>query len=95
MMTGVQNHINYDVVPEQFHGRHVATLHVLQFFTYKHLPPDLQEVSRLFAELAEELLYYLSDGPELTVALRKLLEAKDAAVRHALLDAATRAEHAP
>lgn len=60
--------------------RHPAIAGVLQFFAYAHLPPHLQAVSRPFCELAE----IVADGPanaESTVALRKLLEAKDAAVR--------------
>lgn len=54
--------------------------HISQFFTFAHLPPALQEVSRPFAELADRVLK-LPRNPERTVALRKLLEAKDAAVR--------------
>lgn len=63
--------------------RHPAVAGVLQFFSYAHLPPHLQDVSRSFCELAERV----ADGPqnaEATVALRKLLEAKDAAVRAVL-----------
>lgn len=55
--------------------------HILQFFAWQHLPPHLQEVSRPFAELAEEIVFRLPRNQERTVALRKLLEAKDAAVR--------------
>lgn len=62
---------------------HPATEAVLQYFEYKHLPAHLQEVSRPFGDLAHELAEKLS-GPEVTVALRKLLEAKDAAVRAAV-----------
>lgn len=62
---------------------HNATEHVLQFFAYAHLPEYLQDVSRPFNELAHSLAAKC-EGPELTVALRKLLEAKDAAVRSAL-----------
>ena len=57
---------------------------ILQFFAYKHLPPHLQEVSRPFGEFAEMLDGKLPDNPEKTVALRKLLEAKDCAVRAVL-----------
>ncbi len=55
--------------------------HILQFFAFSHLPPHLQEASRPFAELANTLMRDLPRNPERTVALRKLLEAKDAAVR--------------
>lgn len=55
--------------------------HIMQFFTYAHLPPHLREVSEPFAHLAERIEQTLPRNPERTVALRKLLEAKDAAVR--------------
>lgn len=57
--------------------------HIAQFFAYAHLPPHLAAVSRPFAELAVRVLE-LPRNPERTVALRKLLESKDAAVRAAL-----------
>ena len=55
--------------------------HIEQFFTFSHLPPHLQDVSRPFADLASIIIATLPRNPERTVALRKLLEAKDAAVR--------------
>jgi hypothetical protein len=55
--------------------------HIMQFFAFAHLPPHLAEVSQPFAELAEKIVAHLPRNPERTVALRKLLEAKDAAVR--------------
>lgn len=62
--------------------------HIIQFFAYEHLPERLRDVSRPFCELAHAIV---SDNPnglprnaERTVALRKLLEAKDAAVRAAI-----------
>lgn len=55
--------------------------HILQFFSFAHLPPYLQEVSRPFSEMADRIVNTLPSNPERTVALRKLLEAKDAAVR--------------
>lgn len=54
--------------------------HIMQFFQYAHLPSYLQNVSKPFTELALIVLS-LPRNPERTVALRKLLEAKDAAVR--------------
>jgi hypothetical protein len=53
---------------------------MLQFFAYDHLPEHLQQASRPFAALANHLVT-LPRNPERTVALRKLLEAKDCAVR--------------
>jgi hypothetical protein len=55
--------------------------HIMQFFVWSHLPPHLQEVSEPFGHLAEQIVATLPRNPERTVALRKLLEAKDAAVR--------------
>lgn len=52
-----------------------------QFFAYSQLPPHLQEVSKPFGVLAELIIATLPRNPERTVALRKLLEAKDCAVR--------------
>jgi len=66
---------------------------IMQFFEYEHLPEKLQAVSKPFCELARTLVaqgempagtstqFPLPRNPERTVALRKLLEAKDAAVR--------------
>lgn len=58
--------------------------HIEQFFAYEHLPMHLQEVSKPFGELARTIAETLPRNPERTVALRKLLEAKDAAVRAVL-----------
>jgi hypothetical protein len=57
---------------------------MLQFFNYMHLPEHLQTVSAPFFTLAESLTATLPQGPERTVALRKLLESKDCAVRAAI-----------
>lgn len=56
-------------------------MYLLQFFKYEHLPEHLQNVSRPFGELAKDIVESLPDNPERTTALRKLLEAKDCAVR--------------
>lgn len=54
---------------------------MMQFFSFKHLPPALQDASRPFCVLAEKIAMDFPQNPERTVTLRKLLEAKDAAVR--------------
>lgn len=64
--------------------RHPSVSSVHQFFAYDHLPEDLQKVSRHFAVTADLLLEWLPDSSELTACLRKLLEAKDCAVRCAV-----------
>ncbi len=56
-------------------------MYLMQFFEFAHLPPHLQEVSQSFYTLATHIVAVLPDNPERTVALRKLLEAKDCAVR--------------
>lgn len=57
---------------------------LMQFFKWDHLPAHLQDVSKPFGELAE-VIHTLPRNPERTVALRKLLEAKDCAVRAKLV----------
>ncbi len=54
---------------------------ILQFFAFTHLPAAMQVISQPFCELALRIVADLPRNPERTVALRKLLEAKDAAVR--------------
>jgi hypothetical protein len=54
---------------------------LLQFFAYAHLPVALQEYSKPFGDLAQWIVATLPRNPERTTALRKLLEAKDCAVR--------------
>lgn len=64
---------------------HPSTEAILKFFTYDHLPAGLRVVSEPFYDLAHHLVGELElEGPELTAGLRKLLEAKDCAVRAAL-----------
>ncbi len=54
---------------------------ILRYFHYKHLPMPLQKISYPFCSLALSVVNSLPRNPERTVCLRKLLEAKDAAVR--------------
>lgn len=54
---------------------------ILRFFEWKHLPKNLQPISQQFQLTAIWMESNLPDGPEKTVGLRKLLEAKDCAVR--------------
>jgi len=56
---------------------------ILKFFRCDHLPDRLQAISRPFGELALHIMK-CQRSAERTVALRKLLESKDAAVRAAL-----------
>ena len=63
---------------------HPSTKAILKYFEYKHLPSHLQAISIHFYRLAHEMLQKVGEGPEVTVGLRKLLEAKDCFVRAAL-----------
>lgn len=54
---------------------------MMQFFAYTHLPPHLQAISKPFGELAQHIVDTLPSNAERTAGLRKLLEAKDCAVR--------------
>ena len=66
---------------------HPATAHIMQFFTYAHLPPHLAAVSEPFSRLAEKMAADLPDNAEKTAGLRKLLESKDCMVRALLAKA--------
>lgn len=54
---------------------------VLKYFEFAHLPPHLKEVSKPFCDLAQWIAENLPANQQREVALQKLLEAKDAAVR--------------
>lgn len=81
---------SFDPIKES--AMHPSTENLLRFFEYEHLPAPQREISKHFHKLAHDLasgmptanLGFELDGPELTVALRKLLEAKDCAVRASL-----------
>lgn len=62
-------------------GNHALPDSIMQFFSYDHLPLVLQEVSRPFCSMADHIIATLPRNPERTVALRKLLEARDCALR--------------
>lgn len=68
-----------------YSDRHQATQQIMRWFAFDHLPEGpVRSTSYQCAQLAHEMLIGLPDGPELTVGLRKLLEAKDAFVRAAI-----------
>jgi hypothetical protein len=64
--------------------RHQSVQDVAQHFATGHLPADLAAISGRCGHLADTMLAALPDSPELTVGLRKLLEAKDCFVRAAV-----------
>jgi len=57
---------------------------ILVYFSFAHLKPELQAASKPWASLALHVITTVPRNPERTVALRKLLEGKDAAVRASL-----------
>lgn len=76
--------IRIKTLEEKLRGQQAAditTEPMLQWFQYAHLPPHLQDASRPFCDLATKVTAEWPRNAERTVTLRKLLEAKDAAVR--------------
>ena len=69
------------------HGMDLNSHPIGQFFKYEHLPAHLREVSKPFSDLANTILETTVGSAEQSVALRKLLESKDAAVRAKLISA--------
>lgn len=67
--------------PIEFTSEQLGADPILRYFHYAHLPAKLQPASAPFCQLARHLVESLPRNAERTVALRKLLEAKDAAVR--------------
>ena len=54
---------------------------MMKWFEFEHLPDNLKATSARFWDIACQIVATIDSGPERTVALRKLLESKDAAVR--------------
>lgn len=67
--------------PLQFSDEELTTDPILRYFHYAHLPQALQAASFPFCNLASHIVTTLPRNAERTTALRKLLEAKDCAVR--------------
>jgi len=67
--------------PEGFTAEQLSADPILRYFHFAHLPDALKVTSIKFFELACYMIAVLPRNAERTVALRKLLEAKDAAVR--------------
>ncbi len=67
--------------PAEFNETEVGLDPILRYFHYSHLPDKLKYVSMIFCHAAREIVDRVPRNAERTVALRKLLEAKDCAVR--------------
>ena len=70
--------------PTEFTATQIAADPILRFFHYAHLPQSLRTISEPFCVMANFLVTTLPRNAERTMALRKLLEAKDCAVRAVL-----------
>jgi hypothetical protein len=83
-------------VSERFHGREMfdqfRTIHsnggdlvmaspIMKYFSYEHLPQNLQLISQPIAELAERMEGELPDSAEISAGLRNHLETKHCFVR--------------
>jgi len=67
-------------------NRDYSRFPILKYFAFAHLPEHLQGISKPFGDLAYKIVNRFLDAEshdiaETIVAVRKLLEAKDAAVR--------------
>lgn len=67
--------------PVEFTADQIEADPILRYFHYSYLPPQLQSMSVNFCNMARIVVSNLPRNAERSVALRKLLEAKDAAVR--------------
>lgn len=77
LLTGVREHGDFT---ERWQGEEM-----LKYFAFSHLREGaMRETSRSFCHLAFMVVRTVPRSPERTVALRKLLEGKDAAVRAAM-----------
>lgn len=67
---------------DKYNERHPSTQHMMSMLAPNvNLESPMLELSTSFADFAVDLVNDLPDSPELTSALRKLLECKDCAVR--------------
>jgi len=67
--------------PAEFSAEQLQADPILQFFHFAHLPPALRPMSQCFCGMAQFVVSSAPRNAERTMALRKLLEAKDCAVR--------------
>jgi hypothetical protein len=70
----------------RWENRHTSVRHFGTMFETGHLDDTRTAIVSRFADLGDFLTDALKDGPELSTALRKLVEAKDCAVRQSIED---------
>lgn len=73
-------------------SRHNSVQHLVDLLDPNpNLPAGpMSRMALLAANMRDDVLLDLEDGPELSAGLRKLMEAKDCFVRQALIDARNR-----
>ena len=71
-------------MPDQTETKDFKIPVIMKFFKYGHLPGRLHDISKPFCDLARTVASRNPESDETLMALRKLLEAKDCAVRAAL-----------
>lgn len=72
-------------IRRRFSTRNQYTINLLQFFADSHLHPELKKIVAPLREAVFSIVNDSSDGPELTVAIRRVLDARDAFLRHYLV----------
>jgi len=66
------------------HAELIAAESIIRWFDFGYMLPHLQPIGKMYADAALELMK-LPRGPDRAVALRKLLESRDSAIRAAIL----------
>jgi hypothetical protein len=67
-------------------GRHRAVTDAVRWLDSSHLPPYLQRIAQPFEAAIAEMLHNVKvDDPQITHAINRTIEAKDCAVRAAVL----------
>jgi hypothetical protein len=76
------------MAPVRVSRRHAATQEKLRWLVPNPALPagPPSDVAQLFYDAALALLHHCHDGPQLTIALQRLIDSKDAAVRQAVAD---------
>jgi hypothetical protein len=87
-MEGFAGYVSW-TTKEAFDENHVQITNTptnssIQYFSYAHLPKQLQGVSKLVSLLAQQMDALLPEGEQKSLGLQKLLEAKDCFVRSSL-----------
>lgn len=77
--------MNDKEIRSKYSLRNGLTMNLLSMFADDHLHPELKHIVAPIRRTAFFLVDMVTDGPELHDALRKLLDSKDAFIRHYLI----------